>query len=449
LALLLAVVALSACRKEPDPIPDPPPAESGIDSQLYQALAEVSGGVGPAHFILPESNDFANIPQDPNNPLNPEKVELGKLLFHETAIGMNPLQPQLSIRTWSCATCHVAQAGFQANVRQAIGEGGSGFGVAGEARLKDADYSIDHLDVQSTRSPSVLNVAYQEVTLWNGQFGSFDKNIGTEARWIPGTPKEDNNFGYAGPEIQAIAGLKVHRQVIDQAFFQEFPDYEDRFLAAFPGYDAETLAHREYAGLAIAAYERTVLANQAPFQLWLRGQYDAMTDLQKEGALLFFGKAGCSDCHGGPALADNDFYAIGMGDLLGPEIFPVIDALTTASGRGGFTANSEDDYKFKVPQLYNLKDSPFYGHGGTFTSIQQVIQYKNNALPENPNVPAAQLAQEFVPLDLTTSEIEALVEFLTNGLYDPNLIRYTPSSVPSGNCFPNNDPQSQIDLGCM
>jgi cytochrome c peroxidase len=165
--------------------------------------------------------------------------------------------------------------------------------------------------------------------------------------------------------------------------------------------------------------------------------------------LLFFGKAGCSDCHSGPALAVNDFYAIGMGDLLGPEIFPVIDALTTASGPGGFTSNPEYDYKFKVPQLYNLKDSPFYGHGGTFTSIQQVIQYKNNALPENPNVPAAQLAQEFVPLDLTTSEIEALVEFLTNGLYDPNLIRYTPSSVPSGNCFPNNDPQSQMDLGCM
>jgi len=54
----------------------------------------------------------------------------------------------------------------------------------------------------------------------------------------------------------------------------------------------------------------------------------------------------------------------------------------------------------------------------------------------------------FIPLGLTDQEVDDLTEFLTNGLYDPNLIRYKPSQVMSGNCFPNNDLTSQLDMGC-
>ena len=71
----------------------------------------------------------------------------------------------------------------------------------------------------------------------------------------------------------------------------------------------------EFAGLAVAAYERTVLANQAPFQAWLRGNTGALTDRQKAGATVFFGKAGCVSCHTGPALNSMAFHAIGMNDL--------------------------------------------------------------------------------------------------------------------------------------
>ncbi len=117
-------------------------------------------------------------------------------------------------------------------------------------------------------------------------------------------------------------------------------------------------------------------------------------------------------------------------------------------GRGAFTGLAEDDYKFKVPNLYNLADNPFYGHGGTFTSIREVIEYKNEGRKQSNRVPNSQLAEEFGNLNLTEQEITDLVAFITNALRDPNLIRYAPPSVNSGNCIPNNDPISKVDLGC-
>jgi len=140
-------------------------------------------------------------------------------------------------------------------------------------------------------------------------------------------------------------------------------------------------------------------------------------------------------------------YALGMPELDGPDVYGGVD-VPTELGRGGFTTKEEDMYKFKVPQLYNLKDSTFFGHGGTFRSIREVIEYKNEAVPAKAEVPSSQLAEGFRPLNLTEDEISALAAFLQNGLYDPALDRYVPASLPSGLCFPNNDPSSREALGC-
>ncbi|MEM6723044.1 MAG: cytochrome-c peroxidase, partial [Bacteroidota bacterium] len=105
-------------------------------------------------------------------------------------------------------------------------------------------------------------------------------------------------------------------------------------------------------------------------------------------------------------------------------------------------------FKFKVPQLYNLKDSPFYGHGSTFTSVEDVVAYKNAGIAENTSVPAGQLASSFQPLNLTEYEIYQITAFVEDALYDPDLLRYTPNTLPSGLCFPNNDLDSKADLGC-
>ncbi len=237
---------------------------------------------------------------------------------------------------------------------------------------------------------------------------------------------------------------------MDEELCEQISIYEDLFDLAFPEWPVETRYTQRTAGLAIAAYERTILANQSPWQDWLRGVNTAMTDSEKRGAALFFGKANCGSCHTGPALNSMTFYGYGMADMDGPGVYGGASSSNAANlGRGGFTGNPEENYKFKTPQLYNLKDSPFFGHGGTFHSVREVVEYKNNAVSENPNVPSSQLAEEFVPLGLTDGEINDLVNFIENALYDANLMRYTPQDLPSGLCFPNNDPISMIDQGCL
>lgn len=422
--------------------------EKALDEELNSLLRDVSENGTLADFTFPAENNFADIPQDPSNPITTEKVVLGKLLFHETAIGNVPLYEK-GLHTYSCASCHHAEAGFQAGVKQGIGEGGIGFGFAGEGRKNSLAYHIDSLDVQPIRSPTAMNVAYQEAMLWNGQFAGTDINRGTEAAWKEGTPIATNHLGYEGVETQAIAGLVVHRMDISEEIVTDL-GYKFYFDKAFSDWAAGKRYTRETAGLAIAAYERTILANKAPFQRWLKGEQNALTIEEKQGALLFFGKANCVSCHAGPALNSMDFYALGMEDLEGENVFhgSGVNLEGTAKGRGGFTGNPEDDYAFKVPQLYNLKDSPFYGHGGSFNSIREVLEYKNSALAENADVPTSSLSPQFVPLQLSPEEIGQLERFLGDALYDPELSRYKPSLLPSGYCFPNNDLVSKQDLGC-
>ncbi|PWK15460.1 cytochrome c peroxidase [Arcicella aurantiaca] len=118
-------------------------------------------------LIIPNSNELNKIPQDPKNPLSNEKVELGKLLFHETAIGRNSIKTN-SAFTYSCSSCHHSKAGFQACLPQGIGEGGTGFGQNGEGRTFNSAYQESEYDVQPIRTPSTLNIAYQTNILWNG-----------------------------------------------------------------------------------------------------------------------------------------------------------------------------------------------------------------------------------------------------------------------------------------
>ncbi len=419
-----------------------------LDQELETLLTTASDGIGKSFFLLPESDNLSAIPSDPKNPLTAEKVALGRNLFHETGISQNPMQ-DIGEGTYSCASCHFASAGFQAGRFQGLGEGGIGFGVNGEGRSRNMLYQEDMLDCQPLKSPSAMNGAYQTNMLWNGMFGATGVNIDTEALWTLGTPKETNHLGYEGLETQAIAGLKVHRMKLDKETIESL-GYKDMFDAAFPDIPEEDRYSRENAGLAIGAFERTILSNEAPFQEWLKGNSNALSNNDKRGAILFFGDAECSKCHTGPALSEMEFYALGMNDMYEcpEELFKIDPDAGDHLGRGGFTGEQEDMYKFKVPQMYNLSDSPFYGHGNSFRSIRQVLEYKNLAVPERDDVSASQLSEDFHPLNLTETEINYLVEFIEQGLRDPNLKRYEPDALPSGNCFPNNDALSKYDLGC-
>ena len=454
--LWLAIAVLgSACARRPDP--------GSLDWQLEARLLAAANGGGLAAFRMPASDALAAIPQDPSNPLTAAKVELGKFLFHETGLATAGVNPGAR-GTWSCASCHQVAAGFKAGIRQGIGEGGSGFGTDGQLRMMTAGFAADAADpalrpdVQPLASPTILNVAYQDVMLWNGHFGNAvggRVNAGIDAALLmtPGTPKVANGRRYSGVETQVLAGMKVHRLALDgDSLTAADSPYRALFDAAYP---AGSRDPAEDGAKAIAAWERTVLANRAPFQRWLRGEHTAMNDLEKQGALLFFGSAGCSGCHRGPALssevgasAEQLFFAVGFADfdIRDGRIQGRVDE-ATARGRGGFTRVAADDYKFKVPTLYNLADASVFGHGGSFRSVREVVAYKNAAVPQKP-LPPGRLDPRFVPLGLDDAELEALTAFLESGLRDPQLDRYVPSALPTGNCFPVADPDARADLGC-
>ena len=435
---VMAFIVITSCTKT-HMVP-----VSEIDSTLKEMVSNSAATNSLDYWILPESDDFNSIPQDPKNPLTTEKVALGKLLFYETAFGTEATDVA-SIGTYSCATCHLPSAGFRPGSAQGIADGGVGFGINGEERVRNVSYQESDMDVQGARPLSLLSVAFVENTMWNGSFGSTNVNEGTEHLWVGDL--EPNNLGLHGMEAQNIEGIEVHKMHYDVDIITE-NGYKPLFDLAFADVPEDDRYNNLRASFALSAYLRTLFPNKAPFQDWLKGDPFAMTEEEKAGAMLFFGKAACTGCHSGPGFSAVEFHAIGVNDMFQRPSFGTSAGDLRNFGRGGFTGLSEDNYKFKVPQLYNMRDTKFYFHGSSKTNLRDVVEYFNEGIGENSNVPAEQISDKFNPLFLSDEEVDQLTAFLDNALRDPDLMRYQPEAVLSGNCFPNGDFQSKLDLGC-
>ncbi len=422
---------------------------TSLDKDLEAALTESSPSGNISHYIMPESDDYDNLPnQDAKNPVTAAKAELGKLLFFETGIGVHP-KYAISKETYSCSSCHVPSMSFTAGRFQGVADGAVGFGDHGETRVKNPHYGGSEVDAQGARPLPTINLTYVTNALWAGGFGSFGTNVGTEDVWNQDTLLAINHKGFEGLEANNQRALIVHRQFMDKAIADSL-GYTAMFDAAFPEIPESERYTIKTTAFAIAAYFRTILTNEAPFQNWLKGDANAMTDQQKRGAVLFFTKAGCNNCHNSASLNAMRYEAIGVNNLFqGPyDVFRTNVNDLRNFGRGGFTKREEDLFKYKVPQLYNLKHVGFYFHGASKTSLREVVEYFNAGIPENTTVPASQISKNFRPLGLTEEEVDDLTEFLENGLYDQYIERYAPKEVMSGNCFPNNDSQSRLDMGC-
>lgn len=435
LFFLLVGLLVSSCSQEKLTAP--------LDVDLRDALASVAPTKDYEYFILPESDELGKIPQPDYNPLTPEKVALGNLLFFETALAGDAMH-ETSKYTYSCASCHQADKGFMPGRAQGIADGAWGMG---EHRDIIDNYTPEELDVQSARALSLINVAYVHNTTWTGKFGATHANEDTEGVWDLAGDTHVNYEGMEGLESQLIEGQELHRMRVDEYVLDEL-GYRAMYDAAFGDWSEEERYTPKATAFAIAAYLRTVLANKAPYQQWLKGDSEAMTDNQKKGALLFYGKAGCFRCHKGGAMNANEFHAVGVKDLWETQSYLTSPDDPRNRGRASFTHEDEDLYKFRVPPIYNMKDSPFYFHGSSKHSLWAVIEYFNDAVPENDNVTEEYLSPFFHPLNLTEVEKQQLLDFVANGLHDPELMRYQPESVLSGNCIPNNDPKSKDFMGC-
>jgi len=436
-SFVLVVIFLIQCTK--DRIDFEP-----LDNRLSNLIASQSPDGTIKYFELPSA--IQDILQDVKNPLTNSKIELGKKLFFETGFANKAIKPE-GMGTYSCASCHVPNAGFKPNSFQGIADGGSGFGVNGDGRVKNTAYNDSEIDVQSARPLSLVNVAYVSNTFWNGQFGPYGVNVGTEEIWDQREDTKLNHLGFEGVETVNLAGLITHRLSYDSLSIDSL-GYKNDFDMAFGDEEVAARYSDFTASLALSAYIRSIISNEAPFQKWIKGEAGAMSNNMKEGAYLFFSKANCSSCHYEKNLGSSEFHVLGVEDMYQRPSYNAIGTDRRNLGRGGFTGAVEDYYKFKVPGLYNVGDTKFYFHGASHTSLESVIQYKVEAKSENINIPDSLLSVKFKSLNLTDTEIENLVSFLKFGLNDPDLQRYAPIEINSGYCFPNADEQSKIDLGC-
>lgn len=441
---ILIAVLFSACVNDTLDI---------ADENLTQTILEVSPTQSLDYYKLPNEGDyFAYSPKEylPYT-IDQNKIELGKMLFFETALGSFPAVDQPDCyETYSCATCHLPEFAFTPGAPQALADGGVGLGVN---RFKNNLYDASQPDAQGARPLSLINVTYVTNTLWSGIFGGDHLNEGTDELWDNSQTNAFaalthlNDLELPGIETQNIENIAIHRFKFDDAFLNEH-GYMELFDEAFePGFAS---SNPELAfSYAISAYIRSILAHDAPFQKWLKGESQAMTQQQKLGAALFFGDAGCAKCHNAPNLGGYSFHALGTADMhmMHPAAIQTGEDDPRNLSRGAFTGADLDMHAFKVPQLYNTKDYATYFHGSSKTNLEDVVDYKLEGKSEHPDV--SQLSASFQPVYLTADERTALIDFLANGLYDPELsVRHTPLNVLSGNCFPNNDAFSRFDLGC-
>lgn len=137
---------------------------------------------------------------------------------------------------------------------------------------------------------TILNVGYMTNTLWGGLFGANGVNIGTEGVWDNNALTEVNHLGFEGLESQNIEGLDLHRMELTDKVLDEY-GYRAEFDKCFPDLPVEERCSVKAASFALGAYLRNVLANEAPFQKYLKGDLNALTEKQKMGALVFMGKS--------------------------------------------------------------------------------------------------------------------------------------------------------------
>jgi len=245
LILNLLVLCMMSCTQD----------HINVDSELDLKLDKAIASYAPTHekefYILPEHDKLGQIPQDRKNTLTAAKVELGKFLFFETGLAMDPAK-DISMGTYSCASCHIPEAGFRPGNIQGIGDGGMGFGINGEGRFMNGEYEESELDVQAARPLSLVNVAFVKNTFWNGQFGSTGVNLGTEHLWSKNHDTERNHLGYEGIETQNLEGVDVHRMVVTKQLMDEY-GYTELFDAAFPNFKEEYRYTRFTGAMAISA----------------------------------------------------------------------------------------------------------------------------------------------------------------------------------------------------
>ena len=348
-----------------------------------QSLPQVPAAFAP----LPQS-----VPAPADNPTTPEKVALGKLLFWDPILS----GPQ----DIACATCHHPAFGYADGRDLPIGTGGEGVGPKRIIRGQ-------HLIVKRN-SPTVVNVGFTGLVDPTAPFDPsqapmfWDSRVrGLEAQALAPIESLEEMRGPEIPEGGGVAAAVARVAAVRQ--------YRDLFQRVFGGTDPVNAVNLSRA---IAAFERSLITTDAPFDRYLRGDLKALNPAQIYG-MQVFDATGCTGCHKGPMLSDYELHVIGAPD------HPGAGRDTGAGSRAAF----------RTPSLRNLAHTAPYFHSGRFEHLSTAIGiYRRLPAPGSP------VGRE--RLDLLAQQINLesglgdITEFLAtlNGTFD----RTIPSRVPSG-----------------
>lgn len=288
-----------------------------------------------------------------DNPSTPEKIELGKQLYFE---------PRLSAPgTISCNTCHNVMAG---------GDDQRALSLGFKSQLGGRN------------APTVWNAAFQTVQFWDGRAPTLEEQA-------------------KGPLINPVEmGMQSHDLIVTQRI-KKVPGYEQAFKKVFGGKNPITIDNTVKA---IAAYERTLITRNSPFDRYIKGDKKAMSAAAIKG-FETFKSVGCTTCHSGYNFSGPPL-PVGTGFF---QPFPKFENAEIEKkynfkadlGKGKETKKEGDNHLFRVPTLRNIALTAPYFHTGKVTTLSEAVRIMGKV----------QLNK-----DLSKSEINSIVAFLTEGL---------------------------------
>jgi cytochrome c peroxidase len=314
--------------------------------------------------------------------LTPARVALGQKLFFE---------PRLSgDGTVACATCHDPDRAFTDGRPVSVGI---------------------HGRVGQRNAPTVLNALYNKHQFWDGRVSTLEQQAA-----LPITNPFEMGSASIGDAVSRIASDK---------------DYQTQFVQAFGrGVNEQDMLS------AIAAYERTLASFDSPFDHFIAGDANAISDSAKRGWELFNTKARCHLCHAltenqrdATLFIDNDFHNIGIG-ILRHRVAPLaqqaerelaqgdLAAIDTTAitgemsvlGRFLVTRKQSDIASFKTPGLRNVVVTAPYFHDGSMQTLWDVMDHYN----KGDGITDPWLDKDMQPLALSESEIDDVVAFLAS-----------------------------------
>jgi cytochrome c peroxidase len=297
------------------------------------------------------------VPFPDDNPFSVDKQRLGQQLYFDPRLSGN--------NNISCATCHNPGLSWGDGLAKGIGAGGT----------------------LGRRSPTILNLAWAELLMWDGRKNSL----------------EDQALG------PVESDMEMNQKVGDLvAKLEKIDGYRVAFEQTFPG-EGITLAN---VTKAIATFERTVVSTTAPFDRWIAGDEQAIGESAKRGFVLFNTKANCAACHTGWNLTDHGFHDIGLAD----------DDI----GRGKFLPLQSMKHAFKTPTLRDLTRRAPYMHDGSLADLNAVMDHYDKGGIVRPS-----LSAEMKPLKLTAGEKNDLVAFMLTLTGDAEPVPMPMLAMPS------------------